>query len=373
MDSKKNSQQANHVPMFGRDEMNLVEFPFGPVTAANQKTFEVHHPVFDKQLKKEVVRSLLITGSDAFGLPKPIDDQVLVGMKALTYENGFRSRKVSFSRYQLCRIIGWSTDGRAYKRLEESFDRIAGVMMKFKDSWWDKSEKEWKSKTFHLVEEVELCSKDRFAARRLFGQSSQSKLCSFVWNETIWKSFADGNIKKLDMELFRRIRSGRRKEIAVRLFRVLDKRFYNSPVARFDLEKLCKGILGLDQKYCQSEMVRILNRSADWLVECEFMSSYSVRPKRNNGKLEAVFYKRGSRRQESLATDKKPSPVLDAFENMPIVEKENLEREAIRHCQLVCPHIAEGYIRNKSKGTDSARSYLEMVLTEYFSSKISLA
>ena len=146
---------AEIVPLFGRDEMNLVEFPFGPITAGHQKTFEVEHPVFDKQLRREVSRKMLITGSDAFGLPRPIDDQVLMGMKALTYEAGFQSKKVEFSRYRLCRTLGWATDGRSYKRLESAFDRIAGTTLKFKDSWWDNKERVWKSKTFHLIEEVE--------------------------------------------------------------------------------------------------------------------------------------------------------------------------------------------------------------------------
>lgn len=364
--NRKEKKAMQVIPLFGRDEMNLVEFPFGPVTATSSKSFEVDHAVFDRQLKREVVRRLLITGSDAFGLPRPIDDQVLVGMKALTYESGFKSRKVRFSRYQLCKTLGWKTDGRVYKRLEASFDRIAGTTLKFKDSWWDKGEQEWKSKTFHLIDEVELCSKDRLDRKRIQSKSTGLQLCSFTWNETIWKSFSDGNIKKLDMEMFRRVKAGRRKEIPLRLYRILDKRFYNSATARFELEKLCKGTLGLDAKYCPSEMVRILQRAADWLIACNFMSSYDIRQKRNRGLLEVVFYKRGFKASKKKSMKTRPSAILTTYDSFPEKRKEHLLMEAIAFCQKNHPHLVEGYNRNKGNGNDSERSYLEMILKEHY-------
>ena len=200
--------EAKVIPLFGRDEMNLIEFPFGPITSTAVKTLEVAHEVFDPRLKREVTRQMIITGADKFGLPRPIDDQVLVGMKTLTHEAGYLSPKIHFSRYQLCRTIGWQPDGRAYARLEESFDRIAGTTLKFKDAWYDKGEREFKSKTFHLITEVDLCSRDRLDRSRLANGQAAQKLCSFTWTEVIWKSFQDGFIKTLDMTMFRRVSQG---------------------------------------------------------------------------------------------------------------------------------------------------------------------
>ena len=368
---KKGNRDVDVIPLIGRDEMNLVEFPFGPATAVGEKTFEVEHPVFDRQLKREVNRKLLITGSDAFGLPKPIDDQVLIGMKALTYEAKFASRRVEFSRYHLCRAIGWGTDGRAYRRLEESFDRIAGTTLKFKDSWYDKGDQEWKSKTFHLIEEVELCSRDRLdRARQKSGRTSQH-LCSFVWNETIWKSFDDGFLKKLDMEMFRKVSSGRRKEIPLRLYRILDKRFYNTPVVRFDLRRLCSGTLGLSRSYCPSEMARVLKRAADWLIECGYLSEMQIRPCEKRGKPEAVFYKmaRGvlsaAPRRKERSPQKRSSHVLSEFQALPEEKQNRLLEQALSHCRESHPHLAEGFERNRSGNAESAAGYLEMVIAQF--------
>ena len=294
------------VPLFGKDEMNLIEFPFGPISATTAKTLEVEHQVFDRTLRREVTRKMIITGADKFGLPRPIDDQVLIGMKALTYEQGFESRTISFSRYQLCNIMGWQPDGRAYRRLEESFDRIAGTTLKFKDAWWDKGEKEFKSKTFHLIEEVDLCSQDRLARNRILTGRNEQKLCSFVWTEVIWKSFQDGFIKTLDMRLFRRIAEGNRREVPLRLFRILDKRFHYGPTTKFDLRRLCTGTLGLSPNYSPSHMIRILERACAWLIECEFLDSFSYSGRGSD--VEVHFRKRTERErrleQQNIGTDR---------------------------------------------------------------------
>lgn len=259
------------MPLYGKDEMNLIEFPFGPITATELKTLEVEHQAFDRALKREVTRRLLMTGSDRWGLPRPIDDQVLLGLKTLSHEAGFLAPTLVFSRYQLCRAIGWAPDGRAYKRLETSIDRIAGTTFKFKDAWWDNGEKEYKSKTFHLIDDVEICSRDQLDRSRLATGRTEQQLCSIRWGEVIWKSFHDGFIRTLDMRMFRRIAQGRRREVPLRLFRILDKRFWHSSVARFNLSRLCVGTLGLSPGYSPSQMKRVLDRAVHWLIECGYL------------------------------------------------------------------------------------------------------
>lgn len=294
--AERKKGRAEVIPLFGRDEMNLIEFPFGPVTAGDTKTLEVEHPVFDKALGREVTRRLIITGSDAFGLPKPVDDRVLIGMKALTYESGFTSPKVDFSVYHLCRIIGWEPTGLRYRRLEESLDRIAGTTLKFKDAWWDKGEREWRSHTFHLVDNVELCTRDRYDRKRQKTGRRELTLSHFIWNDVIWKSFQDGFIKTLDMEMFRRIGTGRRREVPLRLFRILDKRFHQRDVTKMDLRKLCVGTVGLSPDYSPSQMIRVLDRSAKWLIECGYLRSVRYKEGRE-GRCLVVFTKAGGRKR----------------------------------------------------------------------------
>jgi Replication initiator protein A len=319
-DLEEGKQKGELIPLRGKDEMNLVELPFGPITATREKTLDVVHEVYDRTLKRNVTRRTLITGSDAFGLPRPVDDQVLVGMNALSYEAGYRSRKVEFSRYHLCRVIGWQPDGRSYQRLEDSFNRIAGTTLQFKNAWFDKAERHFKSKTLHLLEEIELCSKDRLDELRLeTGQCAQS-LCYFVWNEVVWKSFQDGFIKPLDMELFRKISGGYRRAVPLRLFRILDKRFYRTEAVRMDVVRLCVGILGLCPSYTPAQMKRVLERGAKWLVECGFLESFRFSDRVGVDGPQVLFRKRSrkprplKRRMSHRAVDgdREAEPTLDS-------------------------------------------------------------
>jgi hypothetical protein len=334
MAAGEKDQESKVVPLFGKDEMNLIEFPFGPITSTNLKTLEVEHQAFDRVLKREVTRRLLMTGSDKWGLPRPVDDQVLLGLKTLTHEAGFVSPKIAFSRYQLCRAIGWEPDGRTYRRLEQSLDRIAGTTFKFKDAWWDNGEKEYKSKTFHLITDVEVCSRDQLDRSRLKTGRTEQQLCSFTWTDVIWKSFQDGFIRTLDMQLFRRIAQGRRREVPLRLFRILDKRFYHAPVATFDLHRLCIGTLGLCPDYSPSQMMRVLDRAARWLVECEYLQE--LRYGGRGRSIQVSFRKRVALRMERRAQSVRvlpKTPELDSLKNWLALQTEadlqRLEHDAL--------------------------------------------
>lgn len=280
MTTEDKENKGKIIPLYGRDEMNLIEFPFGPIHSSQKiKTYVVEHQAFDRVLKREVTRQLIMTGSDEWGLPRPIDDQVLLGMKKLTHDTGFVSPKIVFSRYQLCRAIGWQGDGRTYKRLELSLDRIAGTTFKFKNAWWDNGKKEHKSATFHLITGVEICSRDQLDRSRILTGRTEQQLCCFTWTELMWKSFQDNFIKKLDMQMFQKIAQGRRREVPLRLFRILDKRFWHTrkeptQIAKFDLHRLCIGTLGLCQDYSPSQMIRVLDRAAHWLIECGYLQEF---------------------------------------------------------------------------------------------------
>lgn len=291
---QKDDDTGRVVPLFGRDEMNLVEFPFGPISSTTVKTWEVEHQVWDKRLKRKVMRRLIITGADKWGLPRPIDEQVLVGLQLLTYESGYVSQRVEFTRYQLCRRIGWEPDGRSYARIEESLDRMKATTLKFKDAWYDNSEKEHKSRTFSIIDDVEICSRDQIDRARLADGDAPPQRCSFRWSDVVWKSFQDGFIKTLDMRMYHRIIEGRRREVPLRLYRILDKRFYKKTIARFPLQRLCVGTLGLSPNYGPAQMLRVLERAVKWLMECEYLEDWWHQGTGNN--LTVYFRRRVERR-----------------------------------------------------------------------------
>src|SRR5262245_27339235 len=100
----KGNEPGQVIPLFGRAEMNLIEFPYGLLSPTSQKTIEVQHEAWDSKLRRKICRTMLMTGSDQWGLPRPIDDRVMFALKTITYESGFASQLVNFTRYQVCSI-----------------------------------------------------------------------------------------------------------------------------------------------------------------------------------------------------------------------------------------------------------------------------
>src|SRR3954453_1825533 len=105
----------------GRDEMNLAEFP---ITLLTDRV-----PDGVKTLEFEAGGGkLIVSGSDAHGLPTAIDADVIVGLIQLTkIRNNFTDPTVSFTRYELLKLLGWPDRGAYYKRLDESLHRWVGV------------------------------------------------------------------------------------------------------------------------------------------------------------------------------------------------------------------------------------------------------
>ncbi|MCL5096006.1 MAG: hypothetical protein M1608_00420, partial [Candidatus Omnitrophica bacterium] len=71
----------------GRDELNLAEFPLCALAhrlRPDQKTLQSEDCVWDERRAEMITRQLIITGSDAYGLPTALDDEVLLGLLQLS-------------------------------------------------------------------------------------------------------------------------------------------------------------------------------------------------------------------------------------------------------------------------------------------------
>src|SRR3954454_22093945 len=83
----------------GRDELNLAEFPITLLSdrvPKDCKTLVFEDEYHDRQTGQVVTRKVMITGSDAYGLPTAIDDEILVALIQLTkLKNDFSSPTVA--------------------------------------------------------------------------------------------------------------------------------------------------------------------------------------------------------------------------------------------------------------------------------------
>lgn len=242
-----------------RDELNFAEFPIASVAdriPASQKTLTFTDTIFDQSRNARVSRKLTISGSDHYGLPTALDDEVILALIQLTSSQGFSTKKVHFTLYQLIQLLGWRDDGRSYKRLIESLKRWVGVTLEYDRAWWAKEERSWESENFHILEEVTIVDRSRRERRKAaFPEDPNAVKSYFVWNEKVYNSFLAGNLKQLNFEFFKSLDGS----IAKRMFRFLDKRFYLRRRWDFDLRVFSCEHIGLSRSNSNSELKRLLS------------------------------------------------------------------------------------------------------------------
>ncbi|NDC36501.1 MAG: RepB family plasmid replication initiator protein [Proteobacteria bacterium] len=271
-----------------RDEMNLAEFPLTVLstrTNAAIKTLEFSDSVKGKN--GEVLnRKWIITGADKFGLPTASDDEVLLGLLKLTVDSGFGERKVYFTRYELLKILRWSTEGRSYTRLQKALDRLSGVRIKASNGFFDNETKLHSTRNFGIIDAYEI-NDGR-------GPGIEVKPSFFIWSETIFKSFQVGFIKKLDLDFLLDLKSA----VSKRLYRYLDKHFWYRARVQQNLFTLAHEKLGVSRTYSYASQLRQqLDPAIEELVERGFLMGVEYLGKGSD--TEVVFYSAAGARRSA--------------------------------------------------------------------------
>ena len=243
----------------GRDEMNLAEFPLGLL--ADRADATVKTLVFEGEHGR-----LTITGSDAYGLPTAPDADVIVALLHLTkVQSDFTSPTVTFTRYELLRLLGWTGKGRDYQRLEDSLRRWVGVTLFYDGSWWDNSIKCRVDASFHILDSVTVY--DHETRRMLHARQQPAPLSSFTWGKAFFASCQADNIKRLDLTTYFGLRSA----VSKQLYRFLDKRFYLRPEWTFDLHELAFERVGLSRSYTAAKVKEKIRPALEELTAIGFL------------------------------------------------------------------------------------------------------
>ncbi len=241
---------------WGRDEMNLAEFPMALL--ANRapqgcKTLTFEDRISDKGQSQYVDRRLMISGCDRFGLPTALDDEVILGLIQLTKLSGVKSRQVFFSRYHLIRLLDWRDEGKSYRRLDRSLNRWIGVTLYYDNAWWCRKNQCWVSERFHLLDNVVLYNRRSRSSGKVTSRHEQP-LSSFTWNDVMFRSLRAGNLRKLNMDVYRQLNSS----IAKRMYRFLDKHFFKRSLLKPNLKQFAFEHIGLSRCYDAAQIKRRL-------------------------------------------------------------------------------------------------------------------
>jgi hypothetical protein len=236
-------------PSEGRDEFNLAEFPLTLLTDRTPrelKTLRWEDEITDRSTNLPVKRQVIVTGSDAFGLPTASDADVLFALVQLTkLKNNFSSKDVQFSRYELLRILDWRDEGKSYRRLEDSLDRWHGTSIYF-SAWRDKETETWRSEKFHILDNVSLLGRTN---RRQLLARGQGELAfsSFSWNKIVFRNLQTGYVCPVDLDTYFSLKSA----ISKRMLRYLSKHFRlrQQPELTFNLGTFAFEKVGLSRSY----------------------------------------------------------------------------------------------------------------------------
>ena len=254
--------------------MNFAEFPLAAIADRvpdDQKTLVFEDQIFDSGRSEMITRRLTITASEKFGLPTSLDDEVILGLIQLSKKSRFSDRKVNFSRYQLIQELGWRHEGRSYERLEKSLKRWLTVTLDYEKAWWDKEAQSWVDESFHILDNLTLYDQER-RLRQLRSSSTDAALSSFMWNEVIFRSFKSGNLRTIDMRVFRQLEFA----AAKRMYRFLDKRFYHKSRWEFDLTEFACEHIGVSRNYDTGQLKRRLQPAIEELEAVGFLEALPV-------------------------------------------------------------------------------------------------
>lgn len=235
----------------GVDELNLAEFPLAAVSDRfldGKKTLVFEDTVFCREQNRELPRRLTISGSDRYGLPTAKDDDVLLACIQISKLGDFATPEVSFSRYEIIKLLRWKDETKNYERVSTSLRRWKGLSIYSDRAFYDHEEKSWVNRDFGVFDNLNIYRKEVLQGGSAPGCSS------FVWNEVMYRSFQAGYLKRLDWNLYTSLESA----VAKRLYRFLDKRFYHSDRLEFDLWELAHHKIRLSPEYNVAQLKRAL-------------------------------------------------------------------------------------------------------------------
>jgi len=283
----------------GRDEMNLIEFPFATLSERTngQSILEFQRETYCRIIGKPVTRKLTVTGDAKYGLPTAKDEEVYLGLLQLTkLHNDFKKTKVYFTRSQLIKLMGWKNRDWSYHRVNRAFHRLTGVRLFYENAWRDNAKK-------RFCDQGGFALLDSFQIRdgRIYDKDGDEteRLSEFRWNSVIFDSFQSGYLKKLDYSVARELGS-----IARRIYRYLDKHFH--PPHRTSLTLPLKTFayehIGMSRKSDNAQIKRAIAKPIRELEVVGFLSPSRSQFRKISGHRsdwEVVFTMAGHRRPKN--------------------------------------------------------------------------
>jgi len=235
---------------YGKDDMNLVEFPFATLSARSDKKIMVIEREEKDRSGLPVQKKWEITGHIRHGLPKPSTINLLLVLLELAKEqSNFRDRTVYFTRSEILRRMNVSNDGRNYKRLLTDFEILKSVGITYTNSFWHNKRKSNLTIGTGILGSYQVHD-EKGTQQPLFRSYA-------IFTDEYFESLQLAYVKNLDSHFYFSLE----KPVTRKLYRILDKRFYGNDKIFFELKELAFTMIGLSKTYDTAQIKRELNKA----------------------------------------------------------------------------------------------------------------
>jgi hypothetical protein len=294
-------RQKDHTTTTPAEELNLAEFPFCLMSSRasenSNKTIRYERQTTTPDGKVITMR-FTVTGAAAYGLPIAGDQDIYVALVVAWAETAPRSKRIEFpSVYALLQSVDIGTDGRSYSRLRDALNRLAGITCISEMAFWDvNSKRRVSAEGFHLFESYHIANNGD---------------CYVEASDFLYESVRNGNLKRLDLELYKKLNS----PLSRRLFRYLDQMRHVCRAKVWSISvRRVQAALPLSSKYSPAQVQRILDRGLDELSKKGFLKEYLFRLAKSGEKIVRVEFAKPEQkilpilsgeesRQESIAQE----------------------------------------------------------------------
>ena len=278
-------------------EQNLEEFPLFELKARRRG---VQARVFEKVISGEGGISLnqvwKVLPSGEYGMPGPVDQDVYLAVLQLLQQRGGMPEdgELSFSLYELRKILGWSDDsGGAYKEIRDALLRIATTSMQSRNAFYSAEEQRRIVDTFNIWSV-------HFAEHEVKGQTVRERHV-LKFHPIFIRNYMAQYLKGIDSEFYWSLRS----PISKRLYRLVDLQRAGGLSWATDLFGV-RDQIPLDYNY-PSQIKRALQKAHDELLHRDFLSGVEY-----EGKTEVTYkVSRGfARRQRARELSGDPKEIF---------------------------------------------------------------
>jgi len=336
------------VPSFIRAEVNLLVFPFFALN--NREVTERKETVFQTVVLRdgrEVEISWIVSANSRYGYPGPFDKKLFRAIEhVLTQMKPPIENPITFSTYELCRLVGKGIGGRQYQGVKEILRRIVATTIRSQGAYFHKGRRRWIDDTFHLYERVIFKGEE-------FPDGRVAETNYLFLSEWYLESLNNRYVKPIDYEYYNSLKS----TIAQRLYEILGVKFY--PVIRSGAEAgglryrystLCQLLPIARQRY-RSKAREKLDPAHDELIETGFLAD--VRWEESEERDWLLHYSPGPRVREEVRRFQ-----LQAPEEIPLLEADSAASDSVVGADPD-PYAQEGLVRRilEVTGDEHSRAF----------------